>query len=142
MIKMTDQERDVFLKQVKGKKIRWCTWHLDNYFIPNGKRDDSQFHGQYYRDSSASGNYASWHISGGLNGSSSWEFYTDPLPGTDGYHKTIPKGDIVVPRGFEARDKFKTTDVDILRTGVVTCQCGAAYTSNPSFHYKWCPKHG
>lgn len=45
---MTDNERELFFNQVKGKKIRWSTWAKKEYFIPEQHKSGPTMEGKHF----------------------------------------------------------------------------------------------
>jgi len=72
--------REKFIQQVKGKKIRWTGWpdYIDyEYFVPNGIGSGAGFEGIIYRDSGLSENESFVILNGFESDNSSdfhWEF--------------------------------------------------------------------
>lgn len=71
---MTEQEKDEFIKKVRGKKIRAKVWGINEYFIPDGSSHEDAFYGDFV-DINGYHHNCTLYVCGGLveNGGP-WEF--------------------------------------------------------------------
>lgn len=105
---MTEQEIQDFLKKVKDKKIRWCTWRKAKYFIPNGIYEYKlkTFYGISYTEVDS---YEDWfHLANGFNDDGAGKFWSF----------------------YEPLESIKSIELK--------CTCGAKFTSFPDKHLDWC----
>ena len=107
---MIDQDVKDFISQVKDKKIKWGSWTVDEYFIPDGEFRASwlgyEFSGLYFQADGLSSN-CSFKVGQGFTPRNPeadfWSFYAPELGGVE-----------------------------------LKCTCGAKYTSFPDKHLDWC----